>query len=71
MWIIELNTKKPNIPKLDTLGNESTIYINGNTLYKIFNDVVNCQVKLDSIDFIEKKQKYVKGVNNAKRKAFF
>lgn len=62
MRIIELDTKKPNLPKLDNQGNESIIYINGNTLYKIFNDDVNCQLKLDSLDFIEQNKSTLKGL---------
>lgn len=41
MRVIELETKQLNLPKLITQGNESTIYINEDILYKIFNDGVN------------------------------
>lgn len=62
MRVLELETKKLNLPKLITQGNESTIYINGDILYKIFNDGVNLQVKHNAIDFIEKNKDMLKGL---------
>lgn len=62
MRIIELSSKKLDLPKLKNQGNESTIYMNGNTLYKIFNDDVNVSLKEESIDFLYKNKDKLNGI---------
>lgn len=62
MNIINLDSKKPNLDRLNHQGSESTIYICGNRLYKIFNDDVNLQLKEQSIDFLDENRDSLRGV---------
>ena len=62
MNIINLDSKTPNLDRLNHQGRESTIYINGDRLYKIFNDDVNLCLKEQAIDFIDENRESLPGV---------
>ena len=62
MDVIELSSRVPNLEKFSSQGNESTIYVNGVKLYKIFNQGVNANLKRQSIELVDSKSEYLDGV---------
>lgn len=62
MDTIFIENRQLNLPKLPHQGNESTIYVNNNKLYKIFNDDINLNIKRQSIEFVYKNKSNLVGL---------
>ena len=62
MDVIELSSRTPNLEKFSSHGNESTIYIDEDKLYKIFNKNVNTSLKRQSIELVYSKRESLSGI---------